>query len=71
MSFVQSPAVIPVDLSVTRYRTFREDGMVEVWGYVGDYEVCVHLPLEEAQARGLLQPEVSPPAPKAGKRQRS
>jgi hypothetical protein len=54
MSFVQSAAVIPVDLHVTRFRPYPEDGLVEVWGYVGDYEVCMHLPLAEAQARGLL-----------------
>jgi len=57
MSFVQSAAVIPVDLHVTRYRTHAEDGLVEVWGYVADYEVCVHLPLVEARARGLLPEE--------------
>ncbi len=55
MGFVQSSAVIQVDMSVTRYRSFPEDGMVEVWGHVGDYEVCVHLPLEEARSQGLLQ----------------
>jgi len=54
MAFVQSSAVIQVDMSVTRYRPFPEDGLVEVWGHVGDYEVCVHLPLEEARSRGLL-----------------
>ena len=62
MGFVQSSAVIQVNLSVTRYRTFPEDGMVEVWGYVGDYEVCLHLPLEEAQSRGLLGKQRRRPA---------
>jgi hypothetical protein len=57
MSFVQSTAVIPVDLQVTRYRLFPEDGLVEVWGYVGDYEVCVHMPVDDAKARGLLPAE--------------
>jgi hypothetical protein len=54
MGFVQSSAVIQVDMSVSRFRAFPEDGLVEVWGHVGDYEVCVHLPLEEAKSRGLL-----------------
>jgi hypothetical protein len=54
MSFVQSSAVIQVDLNVTRYRTYPEDGAVEVWGYVGDYEVCVFLPLEKGRSEGLL-----------------
>lgn len=54
MAFITTSAVIQVDMSVTRYRTFPEDRMVEVWGYVGDYEVCVHLPIADAQAQGLL-----------------
>ena len=54
MAFVQSSAVIQVNMSVTRYRSFPEDGLVEVWRHVGDYEVCVHLPLEEARSQGLL-----------------
>jgi hypothetical protein len=57
MGFVQSSAVIQVEMSVTRYRSFPEDGMVEVWGHVGDYEVCIHLPLEQARSRGLLRQE--------------
>jgi hypothetical protein len=64
MSFVQSAAVIPVDLHVTRFRTHVEDGLVEVWGYVGDYEVCVHLPLAEVRARGLLPAEPRGKAPR-------
>jgi hypothetical protein len=41
-------------MQVNRYHEFPEDGLVEVWGHVGDYEVCVHLPLEEARSQGLL-----------------
>lgn len=54
MRFVTTTAVIQVDMSVSRYRMFPEDGMVEVWGHVGDYEVCIHLPIHDAQARGLV-----------------
>ena len=54
MGFVQSSAVIPVDMDVTRYRSYPEEGLIGVWGYVGDYEVCIHLPLEVARTRGLL-----------------
>ena len=54
MNFVQSSAVIPVDLQVTQHRLHWEDGTVEVWGYVGDYEVCVFLPVEEALTCGLV-----------------
>ena len=55
MSFVQAAASIQVDMQVSRYRTFPGDGMVEIWGHVGDYEVCIHLSLEDACARGLLK----------------
>ena len=54
MRFVQSSATIQVEMTVTRFRTYPEDGTVEVWGYVGDYEVCVFLPFDQAQDRGLL-----------------
>jgi hypothetical protein len=55
MGFTQSNVTIPVEMLVTRYREFPEDGMVEVWGYVGDYEVCVHLPLDDDRTRRLLR----------------
>ena len=54
MDFLQSSAVISVDLEVTRFRRHPIDGMVEVWGYVGDYEVCIWLPVEEALSRQLV-----------------
>ena len=57
MGFIMTSAVIQVDMSVTRYRTFPEDGIVEVWGYVGDYEVCVHLPIADAQTRVFVSEE--------------
>jgi hypothetical protein len=57
MEFTHSSAVIPVDLQVTRYRPYPEDGVVEVWGYVGDYEVCVHLAIADAETRGLRTPK--------------
>lgn len=59
MGFAQVNATIPVDLVVTRFRTFPEDGMVELWGEVGDYEVCVHLPLDDVRLRPLLAQEES------------
>lgn len=54
MAFMQANTTISVDLAVARYRTFPEDGLVEVWGHMGDYEVCVHLPLDDARVRPLL-----------------
>lgn len=54
MPFRQADATVLIDLDVTRYRVFDEEGVVEVWGYVGDYEVCVHLPRADARIRPLL-----------------
>jgi len=53
MEFTHLSMTIPVDLEITRYRIHSEDGGVEIWGYVGDYEICLCLPLEEANARFL------------------
>jgi hypothetical protein len=54
MREVQTSGVITVDLSVRSYRAFPEDGMVQVWGHVGDYDVCVHLPIDDARIQRLL-----------------
>ncbi len=54
MKLIESTAVIPVDLHVSRQGTYPVEGLVEVWGHVGDYEVCVFLPVEEALSRGLV-----------------
>ncbi len=35
--------VLSVEMEVTRYQEYPDDGMVQVWGYVGDYEVSVCL----------------------------
>ncbi len=67
MGFVQTNATVPVDMAVTRFRIFREDGMVELWGYVGDYEVCVHVPVDDPRVRPLLpdqQHSIRRPKPK-------
>lgn len=39
--------MIQVDLQVTRIQRFPADGFAQIWGYVGDYEVCVSLPLTD------------------------
>lgn len=46
---------ISVKMEVTRYHVYS-DNLIEIWGYVGDYEVCVHLPLEKARSQGLVVP---------------
>jgi hypothetical protein len=48
------PAVIQVDMSVERYQEFHGDGLVEVWGWVGDYEVCVWLPMNDPRLQSIL-----------------
>lgn len=58
------PPSIKVDMAVSRCRAFEEDGTVEVWGYVGDYEVCLWLPLDDPQVRPLLDLQKSKPARK-------
>jgi hypothetical protein len=68
MNFVQSSAVIKVDLQVTRHRLHWEDGLVEVWGYVGDYEVCVFLPTAEAFTCGLAKGRWPGPAKRRPKK---
>lgn len=62
-----NPPRIKVDLDVSRCRAFKDDGMAEVWGYVGDYEVCVWLPLDDPQVAALLEAQQAKPQ-KAGKR---
>ena len=66
MNSVESAAVIPVNLHVTRYQVYEDDDMVEVWGYVGDYEVCVYLPLAEAREKGLVARDFPVPSPLVG-----
>lgn len=68
MHFQETSAVIQVDMEVTQCQVFREDGMVQVWGYVGDYEVCLYLPLADAQAKGLIPKE--PTGRAGGKRKK-
>lgn len=45
--------VIQVDLEVTSCRQLK-DGMVQVWGHVGDYEVCVYLPKTDPRLLSIL-----------------
>ena len=63
MATVQTSATIQVEMEVTRYQVFREDGMVQLWGYVGDYETSVCLPLTDPRVAGIVPP-------KKGKRRR-
>ena len=55
------PPRIQVDFSVSRMRVFDEDGMAQVWGHVGDYEVSVYLPLGDERVRELIAAEGAAP----------
>lgn len=46
--------VIKVDMEVSRCRHFPEDDNVDIWGYVGDYEVRVGLPSNDSRVRSIL-----------------
>jgi hypothetical protein len=41
-------------MSVERYKEYPDDELVEVWGWVGDYEVCVWLPLNDPRLQRIL-----------------
>lgn len=62
MAIEQTSATIQVEMEVTRYQVYRRDGAVQVWGYVGDYEVSVCLPLTDPRVAGIV------PAQKGSKR---
>ena len=53
MNTVHEPVTIHVDMEVSRYREFRGENLVEVWGHVGDYEVCGFLPKGDERVRKL------------------
>ena len=42
-----------MELEVSRYREFRGEDLVEVWGHVGDYEVCIYLSKADERVRKL------------------
>jgi hypothetical protein len=48
-------ATIQVDMEVERFEVFREDGMVQLWGYVGDYQVSVWFPLDDPRVKEFVQ----------------
>jgi hypothetical protein len=49
----QEPISISVDLEVSRFREFRGEDLVEVWGHVGDYEVCIFLSKADERVKTL------------------
>ena len=55
MNVDREPITITVEMEVSRFREFRSGGGVEVWGFVGDYEVCLCLPKNDERIRKLKQ----------------
>jgi hypothetical protein len=53
MNVLREPVTITVELEVERYREFRGENGVQVWGFVGDYEVCVCLPKTDERVRKI------------------
>ena len=51
---LETSSVIQVEMHVSRYQTYPEDGGVQVWGHVGDYEVSVCLPIDDPRVRRLM-----------------
>lgn len=51
MNAVQEPTTISVEMEVSRYREFRGEDLVEAWGHVGDYEVCIFLSKADERVR--------------------
>lgn len=59
MPAIPVSCAIQVDLEASRFQEFPEEGMVQVWGHVGDYEVSVWLPIQDERVH-LLRSAGSP-----------
>jgi hypothetical protein len=55
MQMPQEPVEILVEMDVNSFREFPEDGLAELRGYVGDYEVALCLPIKDKRVQGLKQ----------------
>lgn len=53
MHMTQDPTHILIELDVTAFQEHAEDNVVQVWGYVGDYEVSVWLPRDDERVQKL------------------
>jgi hypothetical protein len=54
IDFTTTDVTIPIDLEVSRYRVLGSGQVVELWGHVGDYEVCVCLPRHDPRVAAVL-----------------
>ncbi len=44
-----------INMEITRVRRYSKEKAVQIWGYVGDYEVSVMLPSNDPRAQNLMQ----------------
>lgn len=51
---------IEVPMEVTRHTVRVDTGMVEVWGYVGDYEVMCCISIRDAIEKDLIPDNYKP-----------
>jgi hypothetical protein len=54
IAFTTTEVTIPIDFAVERYRILGTSQVVELWGHVGDYEVCVCLPRHDPRVAAVL-----------------
>jgi hypothetical protein len=52
--FTRTEVTIPIDFEVEHYRILGSGQAVELWGQVGDYEVCVCLPRHDPRVAAVL-----------------
>ncbi len=53
MQMDQEPIQIQVDMEVTRYEEYPDDGFVQVFGFVGDYGISVCLPIKDKRVQKI------------------
>ena len=58
MPRLQEPIYLQVEFEVFRYTDYPEDKFLQIWGYVGDYEVCISLPYTDRRVQRLRRQRV-------------
>lgn len=53
MQSLQEPVTIEVQMEVTRYQEFPDDGFVQLHGYVGDYGISLCIPINDRRVKQL------------------
>jgi hypothetical protein len=58
---------VAVPMNVTRIRTIDNNELVQVWGLVGDYEICTYLREDDGRVKAIMK-EVKKRHAKAARR---